>query len=188
MAREAFDFGEVVGGNEDGGFGSAFEQAFDELIAHERIEAAERLIENDEFGMEGKRAGESELHFHPAGKSFDFAIEREIELLDERLLESGIPGGIERAEIIEQRADFHPFGDLLIFGDVADASVGFAADFAGIGTEDLGGAACGGDEIHKDFDGGGFAGTVLADEGVNGAFLDIESDVIESGEACISFG
>ena len=75
MAGKAFDFGEVVGGKEDGVFSGTFEQAFDELIADKWIEAAEGLIENDEFGMEGEGAGEGELHFHAAGEGFDFAVE-----------------------------------------------------------------------------------------------------------------
>jgi len=37
---KAFDFGEVVGGEEDGGFSGALEKAFDELISNERIKAA----------------------------------------------------------------------------------------------------------------------------------------------------
>ncbi len=41
MAGEAFDFGKIVRGDEDGGFGSALEQAFGGLIANERIETAE---------------------------------------------------------------------------------------------------------------------------------------------------
>lgn len=44
MAREAFDFGEVVRRNEYRVFGGALEKTFDELIANERIESAERLI------------------------------------------------------------------------------------------------------------------------------------------------
>jgi hypothetical protein len=80
--RGSFDFGEVVGGEEDGGFGGPLEKAFDELIANERIKAAERFIENDDAGVEGEGAGESEFHFHAAGESFDFAVERQIKLLD----------------------------------------------------------------------------------------------------------
>jgi len=55
---------------------------FDELISNERIKAAERFIENDEAGVEGEGAGKSEFHFHAAGESFDFAVDRQIKLLD----------------------------------------------------------------------------------------------------------
>ncbi len=82
MAGKAFDFSKVVRGEEDGRFGGTFEKAFDELIADERIEAAKGLVENDEAGVEGEGAGKSEFHFHAAGESFDFAIERQIKLLD----------------------------------------------------------------------------------------------------------
>jgi len=48
MAGETFNFSEVVGGKEDGGFGGTFEEAFDQLIANKRIEAVEGLIQDDE--------------------------------------------------------------------------------------------------------------------------------------------
>jgi len=188
VAGKAFDFSEIVRGEEDGGFGGTFEKAFDELIADERIEAAEGLVENDEAGMKGEGAGESEFHFHTAGEGFDFAVERKIELLDEGLLEGEVSGGIETAEIVEKRADFHPFGDFLIFGDIADLGVGLATEFAGIGAEDLGSALAGGDEIHEDFDSSGFSGAVLANESVDGAFLDFEIDVVKSSHAAVVFG
>lgn len=103
------------------------------------------------------------------------------------MLEGEVPGGIEIAEIVEERADFHPFGEFLIFGDVADLGVELASDFAGIGAEDFGGALAGGNEIHKDFDGSGFSGAVLANESVDGAFLDFEIDVVKSGHAAVFF-
>ena len=112
------------------------------------------------------RRARASFSFHATGESFDFAIEGKIELFDQGLLEGRIPGGIERAEIVKKRADFHPFRDFLIFVDVADVRVGLAAYFAGIGSEDCARAASGGDQIHENFDGGGFAGGVLADEGV----------------------
>jgi len=50
VAGEAFDFGEVVRGEKDGGFGCALDEAFDELVADQWIEAGERLVEDDESG------------------------------------------------------------------------------------------------------------------------------------------
>jgi len=104
------------------------------------------------------------------------------------LLEREVPGGIEIAEIVEESADFHPFRDFLIFGDVADLVVGLAADFVGIGAEDLGSALAGGDEIHEDFDRSGFSGAVLANESIDRAFLDFEIDVVKSNYAAVFFG
>ena len=95
MARKAFDFRKVVGSDENRGFGSPLEKTFDELIANKRIEAAKWLIKNDKTRMKRQGAGEGKLHFHAAGKSFDFAVELKIELLDEGLFERGVPGGVE---------------------------------------------------------------------------------------------
>src|SRR5260370_33675198 len=102
------------------------------LFPYTTLFRSEGLVENDEAGMKGEGAGESEFHFHTAGEGFDFAVERKIELLDEGLLEGEVPGGIETAEIVEKRADFHPFWDFMIFGDIAGLCLGHATGLAGI--------------------------------------------------------
>ena len=104
------------------------------------------------------------------------------------MLEGDVPGGIEIAEIVEESADFHPFRDFLIFGDVADVGIGLPVDLPGIGAEDLGSALAGRDEIHEDLDGCGFPSAVLANESVDGAFLDFEIDVVKSSHAAVFFG
>lgn len=104
-------------------------------------------------------------------------------MFDERLLEAGIPSGIEIAEIVEERTGLHPFRHFLIFGDVADLRVGLAADLARVGAEDSGRAVRGGNEIHENFDRGGFPGAVLANEGVQGTLRNVQIDVIDSGQA-----
>src|SRR5260370_21085050 len=138
--------------------------------------------------MKGEGDGESEFHFHNGGEGFEFAVERKVELVDEGLVEGEVRGGIESAEIVEKRADLHPFGVFLIVGDIGDLGVGLATEFAGIGAEDLGSALAGGDEIHEDFDSSGFSGAVLANESVDGAFLDFEIDVVKSSHAAVVFG
>ena len=47
VAGEALDFGQVVRGEKDGGFRGAIEQAFNELVAYQRIESGEWLVEHD---------------------------------------------------------------------------------------------------------------------------------------------
>ena len=95
--KGAFDFGKIVGRDEDRGFGGALEKTFDELIANERIETAERLVENDETRMKCQGTSEGKFHFHAAGKSCDFAVELKIELFNEGFFERGVPSGIESA-------------------------------------------------------------------------------------------
>ena len=50
VAREALDLREVVRGDEDGGVFGAREQAFDQLVADQRVEAGEGLVEHDQRG------------------------------------------------------------------------------------------------------------------------------------------
>lgn len=57
VAREAFNFGKIVGRDEDGGFGGAFEKTLDELIADERIEASEGFVQDDEARVERESGG-----------------------------------------------------------------------------------------------------------------------------------
>ena len=113
----------VAGGKEDGGFGGTFEEAFDQLIANTRIEAAEGLTQDDEAALKGEGSGEGEFHSHATRKSLDFAIERPVELLDERWFERSVPSGIKLVEIFRKRSDFHPLRNFLIFGDVSDLAV-----------------------------------------------------------------
>ena len=84
--------------------------------------------------------------------------------------------------------DFHPFGDFLIFRDVADLGVGLAADVAGVGSQDGGGTLRGGDEIHEHFDGGGFTGTILPDQGVKSAFRHVEIDTVDGSNSAEVLG
>ncbi len=128
VAGEGFDLGEVVRGEEDGALGGALKEAFDEFVADERVEAGEGLVEDDERGAVGEDAGEGDLHLHAAGEMLELAVEREIELAEELLLEGAVPGGIEGAEVVEEVADGHPVGHFLVLGDVADAGEDFAGD------------------------------------------------------------
>jgi hypothetical protein len=64
------------------------------------------------------------------------------------LLEGGVPGGIEGAEIVEELADGHPLGQLLVFGDVADVSEDFAGNIGYGVAEHLCAARGGAEDVH----------------------------------------
>ena len=129
MGGEAFDLGEVVGAEEDGGglrWRGGVEQGFDELVAHQGIEAGERFVKQDELGAEGENAGERGLHALTAGEVFELAVEREIEA---GMYEGGVvPARVEAALVAEEGGDGHPAGEFLVFGDVADADEVFPAE------------------------------------------------------------
>src|SRR5262249_50645881 len=166
MARKSFDFREVVGRDKDSRLGSALKKALDELVTHQGIEAAKRLIKNDKTRMKREGAGQGKFHFHAARERFDLAIERKLELFDEGLFQRTVPSGIEIAKIFEQRANFHPFRNFLIFGDIADLRVGLAAGVAGVPAKNSRETLCSRNQIHEQLDGCGFPRAVLADEGI----------------------
>jgi hypothetical protein len=120
VARIRLDFGKVVRREQDGGFGGAVAKALDEIVANQRVESAERLVENDEARMKCESTGERRFHSLAAREVLEAPFEREIEAFDELLLEGAVPLGIKRAAIGEEAADGHPVGQFLIFGDVAD--------------------------------------------------------------------
>ena len=71
-----------------------------ELFADNRVEAAKRFIENDEFRAKGESASESRFHAHASREMSELAVEGKIELLDEVGFESFVPGEIKRTEIL----------------------------------------------------------------------------------------
>ena len=178
VAGEAFDFGEVVGGDEDGRFVGVGKEGFGEFVADEGVEPGEGFVEDDEFGAGGEGADEGGLHAHAAGEVFQFAVEREAEDVEEFAFAGGVPGGIERAPEGEEFGDGHCVGHLLVFRDVADAGVLFGAEFAGVDTQNGGGAGVAAEEVHEDLERGGFAGAVGADEGVDAALRDFEIESV----------
>ncbi len=95
MAGETFDLGEIVRRNEDGGTGGAFEKAFNELVANEWVEAAERFVENDELWAVGERGNQRRFHLHAAGEMFEFAVGGQVELLEHFGGAGVVPGGIK---------------------------------------------------------------------------------------------
>ena len=74
VAGEVFNFGEVVGGEEDGGFCGEGGDARHEVIADQRVEAAEGFIEDEKAGMVGEGSDEGGFHAHTAGKAFEAGL------------------------------------------------------------------------------------------------------------------
>ena len=57
VSGEALDLAEIVRGQQDGGFRRGVDDAPDDLLPHQEIEAAERLIEDDQARAIGERYG-----------------------------------------------------------------------------------------------------------------------------------
>src|ERR1022692_1384283 len=65
VAGEALDLGKVVRRDEDGGVFGAWEEAFDQLVANQRVESRERLVQHHQLWAVSQRGGQRCLHPHP---------------------------------------------------------------------------------------------------------------------------
>jgi len=62
---EGLDFGEIVRGQQDGRFRRAIDDAFDELLADQHVEAAEWFIQHDQARWYASDAASAALTFMP---------------------------------------------------------------------------------------------------------------------------
>ena len=67
-----------------------------------------------------QRGSERSLHSHAARKMAKLAIERKIELPDQLRARDVVPSRVKGFQIREQIPHRHPFGQLLVFGNIAD--------------------------------------------------------------------
>src|SRR5438094_9839763 len=155
------------------------QQPFNQLIPDQWIEPSEGLVQDNELGMKSERAGQRQFHLHAARERFDFPVKREFKLFDQGLLQLTIPGGIELAEILEKRTYLHPFGDVLVFGNVADLPVRQSANLFAIHSQNCGLSAGCTDQIHQNFDTRCFPGAVRPYQGIDCALLHLKIYVVE---------
>src|SRR5579862_6238297 len=109
----------------------------------------------------------------------ELAIQRQIELVDERFFECEVPGGVEGTEVAKHGADAHPVEHFLIFRDVADGGEVAAGEMARVDAEDLRAAGSGAEDVHKELYERGLPCSVCADEGIDGAVRDGEADAAD---------
>ena len=96
----------------------------------------------------------------------------------------GVEAGGEPADLI----DGHPVVQRGFVGHVADGATDVAALGLGGEAEDLGGAGGGWDESHEEGDGGGFAGSVFAEEGDDASGFALHGEGFEGGFVAVGFG
>jgi len=135
---------------------------------------------------EGER--ESDLGFHSLGELFDFAIEREVEFLDEFFVVGEESGGIEASGEPADFGDLHPFVEDGFFGDVADAFADFLAVGAAGHAEYGGISGIGFEESEEDAKCGGFSGPVFPEECDDLAWFSGEGDAVERAVGAVGFG
>ena len=96
VAGEALNLRQVVRREKNGRLRRALQQALDQLIAHQRVQPGKRLVQHDQRGPVRQRARERRLHPHAARQVLQLAVQRQIELPHQLLLEPAVPRRIKR--------------------------------------------------------------------------------------------
>ena len=188
VTGEVFNFGEVMGGEEDRGLGCQGGDRRHEVVADKRVETAEGLVEDEQARVVGEGSDEGGFHAHAAREAFEASLGRQVELAEEAEFEGAVPAGIEGAEVGEEGFDGHPVGEFLVFADVADGFETLAAQAGGGVAEEEGFARGGAEEVHEELDEGGLAGAVGAHEGVDGTFGDLQGEGMQGVDAAEALG
>ena len=140
------------------------EQDFHELVAGERVQPAEWLVADQQLRAKAEGADERELRPHPVRQIADSSPDRQLRLIQDRLLETFVPGGIERPQVCEELAYGQPLGQLLILRNVADSRVVGGRQSARVHPHDHDGTAIRLDQVHQSLDRRRLARTVGADQ------------------------
>src|SRR6202044_3752468 len=102
MAGKGLYVGQVVRGDENGGVLAAFQQATNELVASQRIEPGEGLVEHHDFGPVSERGGQRGLDAHAAREVLQLAIAGQLELSHELRGQLIVPSRIERPQVAQE--------------------------------------------------------------------------------------
>lgn len=180
---DGLDFAQFVRGEEDG-FALALEALddFADLHATDGVEAAGRLVEDEEVGVVDERLCEAHALLHPFGVSLDLPFPRVVQLnefqhgVDARL--GFRPGNTEDARVeAEQFLGGEEFVVVGLLRQIADALAGDG--FAHVHAKDTGGAAGGRHEAQQDVHRGSLPRAVGAEEAEDFALADTESQTVD---------
>jgi hypothetical protein len=188
VRAEALDDFKHVRGEEDGGAaGDHALQHVLEGVGGDGIDAFEGLVEEEELGAVDDGGGEGELLAHAVGVVGDELLgfvgeAHELEEFGGALGGGGFIQAIHAADEGEVLAGGEFAEEGHAFGDDADVTFHFDGVVEEILTEDLNGAGGGGEQAGEHLDGGGFAGSVGAEEAEELAGFDREIEVVDGGE------
>ena len=167
-----------VGGDQDRPLPvrNKFQENVQNLRAHHRIQAAGRLVEDQQLCVVAERHRQRELHLHAAGKFLELLFVRQSKPLEVLLIEFHVPvlvdtrhhlaqmggkDGLVKGQLVKDHAD------LLAVGG-GHTLVSKAGDAAAIRLA----------EPQNQAHGGRFARTVLADQPHDAALWQREADVL----------
>jgi hypothetical protein len=95
------------------------DERIEQVLADDAVESAERFVENEHVRLVAKRAEEGGFHALAARELAELLIERDGEELHQPLGQGVVPGGIHGLEELQEFAQPHPSGQVLIFADVS---------------------------------------------------------------------
>src|SRR5579871_2085747 len=187
---DQFDIRELVGGEEDGL--ALFLQAGDDIAQFgvgDGIEAARRLIEEEQLGIVDQRLGDAGALAHTLGVAPDIALPGVG--LKPYLLQADLNAtaalrlrDAEQASVVvEDVPTTHRIVEVGLFGQVSDLL--FDAIVSHRLAEDGGVSGSREDQAEQHFDRRGFAGAVAAQEAEDFALFDIQRQVIDGDDRLV---
>jgi hypothetical protein len=158
------------------------------LLAQVRIERGERLVEEEDFGVEDETSSEGDALFFTAAefRRFSFGLAADLQHLQDGRDAPSRVVKLRGRQVAEAELDVVADGEVgeegVVLKDGADAA--FEGPESGEGAaveEDV--AARGDFEAGDEAEGGGLAATGGAEEGEELAFADGEREVVDGGVA-----
>ena len=152
----------------------------EEPLLDDRVQAARRLVEDEELGLVHERLHDADLLPIALGQLADPRRHVEVEATGQCLDPVGGNAAAQVAEVGQQLATGLAAGDGEVAGQVADPPAQRGAALSGRFAEQRRHATRRADQVEQDPDRGGLAGAVGSQEAVDLAFSDIQ---VEPGEA-----
>jgi hypothetical protein len=166
-----------VGREEDRGAGRAsLGDHLQELVLHQRIESARRLVEDQQVGSRHEGQEEGDLSSIARGQVPGRPVEVDLEARRDRFHGCRIDPAAEPCDRADELPRRHPLRQAQLARDVADPSPHVDAVASGIPSQDLDGPLGRPDQIEQAPDGGALAGAVGAYEAEDLTDVDIEVD------------
>lgn len=187
VVTDPVQLGEQVRGQHDGGavLGGLGQQQCGDPVPYERIEAGQRLVQQQEFGPPGEGEGEPEEGALPAGEGADPGAEGHPALLDDALGAPPVPAaGVELAAQPQRVGDRQPGVERLALGEVGDP--GAARGGVRGRAADPYGPLAGADQAGGQREQGGLPGAAGPDQGTDTAGRQPEGAVAQRPAAAVA--
>ena len=159
------------------------DQDVEELAPRERVEARQRLVEDEDRGVGPERQRQHHLRLLPAGQRPGVLVERDVELVEPALGERSVEAAAQHAGELDVVRDREPAVQRRPLRDVAEPIERRRPIPERVDAEDGHGAGARALEPDPGLHQGGLAGPVRTDERGDAADRDVEVDPVERPDA-----